>query len=159
VLTDEDGETAQFRCPDETLAGIACSFHKDYSHIAHERTAEVLRRDEGTTRTIPRIVVRGAVALPAVGFDLHDLWPLRSLHEIQPGFSQCLYPMAGTSIWTGIAVHRNIVHRFGRGAGSSRVGKTRPIFFLSRAPNFAIFTRQLCAWIRWKWKGKHQRER
>jgi hypothetical protein len=56
-----DGETTQFRRPDET--GIAGSFHRDHACIAHEPTSETRRRsqntkkDEGTTRTIPRIVV------------------------------------------------------------------------------------------------------
>jgi hypothetical protein len=154
VMTDEDedGETAQYRRPDETLAGIACSLHKDHSHIAHEWTSDTRRRgpntkaDEGTTPNSTHCGC-GAVALPAVGFDLHDLWRLRTLHEIQPGFSKCAYSMAGTSIWIGIAVHRNIVHRFWRRGGSSRVGKTRPISFLSRAANFAISTGQSRAWI------------
>jgi hypothetical protein len=60
---DADGETTQFRRPDETLAGIVGSFHKDHARIAHEQTPETRRRDqntkrdEGTTRIIPRIVV------------------------------------------------------------------------------------------------------
>jgi hypothetical protein len=60
---DADGETTQFRLPDETIAGIVGSFHKDHGRIADERTPEPRRggqnakRDEGTTCTIPRIVV------------------------------------------------------------------------------------------------------
>jgi hypothetical protein len=60
---DTDGKATQFGLPDETFAGIVGSFHEDQVRIADERTQEPLRggqnakRDEGTTRTIPRIVV------------------------------------------------------------------------------------------------------
>jgi hypothetical protein len=60
---DTDGKATQFRRPDQTLAGLVGSFHKDHAGIADERTPEPRRRgqntkrDEGTTRTIPRIVV------------------------------------------------------------------------------------------------------
>lgn len=60
---DTDGKATQFRRPDETLAGIVGSFHKDHARIADERTPEPRRRgqntkrEDGTTRTIPRIVV------------------------------------------------------------------------------------------------------
>ena len=53
----------KFRRPDQTLAGLVGSFHKDHAGIADERTPEPRRRDQntkredGTTRTIPRIVV------------------------------------------------------------------------------------------------------
>jgi hypothetical protein len=58
-----DGETTQFRRPDETLINIAGSFRKDHACIVHERTSEAqgrsqnTKRDEGATPTIPRIVV------------------------------------------------------------------------------------------------------
>jgi hypothetical protein len=57
---EADGET---RLPDETLAGIVGSFHKDHGRIADERTPEPRRggqnakRNEEPTRTIPRMVV------------------------------------------------------------------------------------------------------
>ena len=60
---DTDGKAAQFRRQDQTLAGFVGSFHKDHTGIADERTPEPRRggqntkRDDGTTRTIPRIVV------------------------------------------------------------------------------------------------------
>jgi hypothetical protein len=60
---DTDGKATQFRRPDQTLAGLVGSFHKDHAGIADELTPEPRRRgqnakrDEGTTRTIPRIVV------------------------------------------------------------------------------------------------------
>jgi hypothetical protein len=60
---DTDGKAAQFRRQDQTLAGFVCSFHKDHTGIADERTPEPrqggqnTKRDDGTTRTIPRIVV------------------------------------------------------------------------------------------------------
>ena len=60
---DTDGKATQFRRPDQTLAGLVGSFHKDHAGIADERTPEPRRRgqntkrDDGTTRTIPRIVV------------------------------------------------------------------------------------------------------
>jgi hypothetical protein len=64
-MTGEDtaGKATQFRRPDQTLAGLVGSFHKDHAGIADERTPEPRRRDQntkrddGTTRTIPRIVV------------------------------------------------------------------------------------------------------
>ena len=49
--------------PDQTLASLVGSFHKDHAGIADERTPEPRRRgqntkrDDGSTRTIPRIVV------------------------------------------------------------------------------------------------------
>ena len=60
---DTDGKGAQFRRPDQTLAGFVGSFHKDHADIVDERTLEPRRRgqntkrDDGTMRTIPRIVV------------------------------------------------------------------------------------------------------
>jgi hypothetical protein len=60
---DTDDKAAQFRRPDQTLAGLVGSFHKDHAGIADERTPEPRRRgqntkrDDGTTRTILRIVV------------------------------------------------------------------------------------------------------
>src|ERR1700722_14460366 len=60
---DADGKATQFRRPDQTLAGLVGSFHKDHAGIADERTPEPRRRgqntkrDGGTTHTIPRIVV------------------------------------------------------------------------------------------------------
>ena len=60
---DTDGKATQFKRPDQTLAGLVGSFHKDHAGIADERTPEPQRRgqntkrDDGTTRTIPRIVV------------------------------------------------------------------------------------------------------
>ena len=60
---DTDGKATQFRRPDQTLAGLVGSFHKDHVGIADERTEprrrgqNTKRDDEGTTRTIPRIVV------------------------------------------------------------------------------------------------------
>ena len=60
---DTDGKATQFRRPDQTLAGLVGSFHKDHAGIADERTPEPRRRgqntkrDDGSTRTIPRIVV------------------------------------------------------------------------------------------------------
>jgi hypothetical protein len=60
---DTDGKVTQFRRPDQTLAGPVGGIHKDQAGIADERTAEPRRRgqntkrDDGTTRTIPRIVV------------------------------------------------------------------------------------------------------
>ena len=60
---DTDGKATQFSRPDQTLAGIVGSFHKDHARIAHEQTPETRRRDQntkrddGTPRTIPRIVV------------------------------------------------------------------------------------------------------
>jgi hypothetical protein len=60
---DRDGKAAQFGRPDQALAGIVGSFHKNHAGTADERTPEPRRagqntkRDEGTTRTIPRIVI------------------------------------------------------------------------------------------------------
>src|SRR5260370_33134074 len=60
---DTDGKVTQFRRPDQTLAGLVASFHKDHAGIADERTPGPRRRgqntnrDDGTSRKIPRIVV------------------------------------------------------------------------------------------------------
>src|SRR6202162_3853692 len=62
VMTGEDTDVkaTQFRGSDETLAG---TFHKDYVRIAYDRTPEPRRggqntkRDDGTTRIVPRVVV------------------------------------------------------------------------------------------------------
>jgi hypothetical protein len=62
VMTGEDTDVkaTQFRGSDETLAG---SFHKDHVRIAYDRPPEPRRggqnskRDVGTTRIVPRIVV------------------------------------------------------------------------------------------------------
>jgi hypothetical protein len=57
---DTDVKATQFRGSDETLAG---RFHKDRVRIAYDRTPEPrgegqkTKRDEGTTRIVPRIVV------------------------------------------------------------------------------------------------------
>jgi hypothetical protein len=57
-----DGKVAEFR-RDETPAGIARSFHKDHARIAEELMPEPrsggqsTKRDEETTRTIPRFVI------------------------------------------------------------------------------------------------------
>jgi hypothetical protein len=64
-MTGEDTyvKATQFRRPDETLAGIVGSVHKDPMRIADDRTPELRRggqntkRDKGTTRIVPRIVV------------------------------------------------------------------------------------------------------
>ena len=62
-MTGGDGKATQFKRPDQTLAGLVGSFHKDRAGIADERTTEPQRRgqntkrDDGITRTIPRIVV------------------------------------------------------------------------------------------------------
>jgi hypothetical protein len=37
---DTDGKATQFGRPDETLAGIVGSFHKDHVRLADERTPE-----------------------------------------------------------------------------------------------------------------------
>jgi hypothetical protein len=60
---DTDGKVTQFRRPDQTLAGLIGSLHKDHAGIADKRTPESRRRgqntkrEDGTTHTIPRIVV------------------------------------------------------------------------------------------------------
>jgi len=60
---DTDGEAAQLRRPDQTLAGLVGSFHKDHARIAHERAPQTRRGGQNTkidgvtNRTIPRIVV------------------------------------------------------------------------------------------------------
>ena len=62
VITGEDTDVkaTQFRGSDEVLAG---SFHQDHVSTAYDRTLEPRRgsqntkRGEGTTRTVPRIVV------------------------------------------------------------------------------------------------------
>jgi hypothetical protein len=60
---DTDGKAAQFRRSDQALAGIVGGFDKNHAGTADDRTPEPRRtgqnteRDDGTTRTIPRIVV------------------------------------------------------------------------------------------------------
>jgi hypothetical protein len=62
-MTGGDGKATQFRRPDQTLAGLVGSFHKDHPGISDERTPEPRRRgqntkrDDGPPRSIPRIVV------------------------------------------------------------------------------------------------------
>ena len=57
---DTDVKTTQFRGSDKTLAG---SFHKDQVRIAYDRIQKTRRRsqntkrDDGSTRIVPRIVV------------------------------------------------------------------------------------------------------
>ena len=85
----------------------------------------------------------GAVALLPVGSGLHDLRRLRTLCEVRPGFSLCVYPAAGTSTWTGTAVHRNRMHRTGGGSCSLRFGKPGQGGSLSRSKAVAICSREL----------------
>jgi hypothetical protein len=96
---DTDVKATQFRASDETLAG---SFHKDHVRIADDRTPEPRRgaqnakRDEGD-HPHSSAHCGCTVALLPIGLDLRDLRCLRSLYEIQPGLSLCVYPVAGTS--------------------------------------------------------------
>jgi hypothetical protein len=159
VLIDEDGETAQFRRPDETLAGIACSFHKDHSHIAHERTSEVPRRDEGTSRTIPRIVVAEQwlcllLGLICMIFGVYGLFmkysqdsPNAYIRWLGPAYGPVLRFTAISCIALGAVLVRHGLARLDQSSFS--VGQ--PILRSSHGN---------CArGSGWKWKGKRQRER
>jgi hypothetical protein len=158
---DEDGQTAQFRRPDETLAGIAGSFHKDHAHIARERASETQRigqntkRDEGTTGTLPRSVVAeqwlcfllGLICLICGVYGLFMKYnrdsPNAYIQWLGPAYGPILRFTAISCIALGAVLVRQ------------GVGKTGPVFFLSRAASFAISIRHRSPRSKWKWIGKH----
>ena len=161
VMTDEDedGETAQFRRPDETLAGIACSLHKDHSHIAHERTSAALRRDEGITRTLPSIVVAvqwlclllGLICMICGIYGLFMKYnqdsPNAYIRWLGPAYGPVLRFTAISCIALGAVLVRHGLAR----PDQSSFSVAQPIL---RSPqgNRAHASG-------WKWKGKRQHER
>jgi hypothetical protein len=127
---DTDVKTTQFRGSDETLAG---SFRKNHVRIADDSPPETptgrpefKKRCGDHPHSFTHYGCRTVALLP-IGLDLHDLRRLRSLYEIQPELSLCLYPMAGTCTWTAITIHRNCMFLRGGGSGSLRADKPGPI--------------------------------
>jgi hypothetical protein len=111
VMTGEDTyvKASQFRRPDETLPRIVGSFHKDHARIPDYRPSELRRggqnakRDEGTTRIVPRIVVAeqwlcfllGMICMICGVCGLfmkynHDLTPLAHLRRLGPAYGAIL---------------------------------------------------------------------
>jgi hypothetical protein len=103
VMTGEDTDVKaiQFRGSDETLAG---SFHKNHVRIADDRTPEPRRgrqntkRDERTTRIVPRIVVAEQWLCFLLGLICMICGVCGPLYEIQPGLS-----LLRNSRWLGPA--------------------------------------------------------
>jgi hypothetical protein len=70
------------------------------------------------------------MALLAIGCQLHGLWGLGHLHEVQSGPFFRVRSMAGIGVWTGIAAHRTCVPCFRGSAGSLRTCKAWPVIGL-----------------------------
>jgi hypothetical protein len=125
---EEKGEKAvtQSRSPVDARAGIAESPREDQARPAgsSERDGEV------TTPHKSKCCGSGAMALLAIGCQLHGLWSLGDLHEVQSGPFFRLRSRAGSGVWTGIAAHRTCVPCFRGSAGSLRTCKVWPVIGL-----------------------------
>jgi hypothetical protein len=156
---DEDRETAQFGRPGETLAGIAYSFHEDYSHIARERTPEVLSRDEGTTCAISRIVVAEQWLCLLLGLicmicGVYGLF-MKYNHDSPNAYIRWLGPAYGPILrFTAISC-------IALGAVLVGQGLARPdqSYFSVRQPVLGSSHGKRARVSRWRWKSKNQDER
>jgi hypothetical protein len=144
-MTDEDTavKATQFRGSDEALAG---SFHKDHVSIAYDRTPEprrgsqITKRDEGTPRIVPRIVV----AEQWLCFLFGLICMICGVCGLFMKYNQDS-PFACIRWLTDITSHRNRMRCRGRNSGSLRAGGPAPSVALYRSKAVAISLRKLSA--------------
>lgn len=162
---DTDGKVTQFRRPDQTLAGLVGSFHKNHAGNVDEQTPEPQRRgqntkrDDGTTHAIPRIVVAeqwlclllGLICMICGAYGFFMKYNQDSLNAyirwLGPAYGPILRFTAISCIALGAVLVRHGLARSDQSSFSVR----QPIV---RSPQS-----NRAHGSRWKWKGKPQHER